>query len=101
VSALSPARVAAWLLAPAAFGCAAPPTERECVALCDHYAELLAGVNLPGATAADVDRIKARARAEARRRDPDLGDCRRRISRRALECALGAPSVDAVERCLL
>ena len=101
VPALNPARVVAWLLAPAAIGCTPPPTEQECLALCDHYAELLAGVNLPGATAADVERIKSAARAEVRRRDPDLGDCRRRISRRALKCALGAPSVDAIERCLL
>jgi hypothetical protein len=98
---LSPARIVAWLLAPAAMGCTPALTEQECLALSDHYTELLVGVNLPGATAEDVERIKAAAHAETRRRDPDLLDCRRRMSRRALECALHAPSVDEIERCLL
>jgi hypothetical protein len=101
VPALRPVRIAAYLLAPAAIGCAPAPTAEECVALSDHYASLLARVNLPGATVADVERFQAAARVEARRRDPGFENCRRRVSRRALECAMHAPSVDEIERCLL
>ncbi len=80
-------------------GCS-PPTDSECLALSDHYAELLAATALPQATPADLERLKTAARSEARRRDPGLRDCRRRVSRRALTCALRASTVDDVERCL-
>ena len=81
-------------------GCAEPPTPAECERMLDHYTELLVRSDRPGAKAAEREKLKAEARSKASR-DPEFGRCGKQVSRRQLECALGAPDVDAMERCLL
>jgi hypothetical protein len=81
--------------------CARPPTDEECLELIEHYAELLTRANAAETPSGEVERIKSQARAEALRTDPGLGDCRRKVSRRALKCAFLASTVDDIERCLL
>ncbi len=83
-----------------AFGCAEPPTQAECERMLDHYTELLVRSDRPQAKAAEREKLKAEARSKASR-DPEFGRCSQRVSRRQLDCALGASDVDAMERCLL
>lgn len=96
----------AWalLLAPTSFlsGCGKRPSEAECRRLLDHYVALLTREEWREAAPEDV----ARKQFEARRlvdRDPhfEFDRCMAKVNRRQFDCALGAPTVDAVERCLL
>jgi hypothetical protein len=81
-------------------GCGRPPTNDECNQLLDHYTELLAHSKNPELPDPEVERLKAEARQRASE-DPEFGRCGAKISRRQWECAMHAPSVDEVERCLL
>jgi hypothetical protein len=101
VSALNLARLGTVATVIAVSNCARPPSEQECLELLGHYAELLSQTNRPEAPNEEVERIKSQARARALRADPGLVDCRRKVSRSALSCALLAPTVDEIERCLL
>lgn len=83
-----------------ASACSKPPTPEECDALLDHYVELLVSSDRPGTTAADLHKLMLQARDKAKI-DPEFAACSARVSRRALECALNAPSADVLEQCLL
>ncbi|HVU02618.1 MAG TPA: hypothetical protein VHE30_12740 [Polyangiaceae bacterium] len=90
------------LACPIAAACARPLDERECERLLDHYTELLVKEEDPTATPEHV----AQALEDARRlaaTDPrfEMSACPRKIGRKSFECAMAAPSVDAVERCLI
>lgn len=84
----------------ALLGCAEPLTEAECVRMLDRYTELLIRSDRANAKAAEREKLKAEARAKASR-DPEFQRCPEAVSRRQYECAIDAPDVDGMERCLL
>jgi hypothetical protein len=90
------------LCALAVAGCAKPLREEECVSLVDRYTALLLKEEKPAAAPAEVARAQTAAR-DLLRREPrfQLATCSRRIQRSSFECAMQAPSVDEMERCLV
>jgi hypothetical protein len=91
-----------FVCAAASVACGRPVDDRECRALLDRYTEFLVREENPGATPARVAHDQEAARTAALR-DPkfEFSECSRRVSRRAYECAMNAPNVDAMERCLI
>lgn len=85
-----------------ALACQSGRTPEQCELLLDRYTELLVKQENP-----KVGDLELRARKEAARRlaatDPsfEFASCQARVSRRQYECAMAAPTVDTVERCLL
>ena len=97
-----PASAAASFLGIGLGACAEPATEAECVRLLDHYTERLVVEETPAATAEQIAEKQAAARKLARSDSRfGFGDCPRRVSRGSYQCAIDAPSVDAIERCLV
>jgi hypothetical protein len=99
----SAARLAALLLAcgiSVLSACGKPPSHEECNALLDHYVELLVSSDRPGTTATELHKLQIQARQKAVS-DPEFGECSQRVSRRAYDCAMTAPSADKLEQCLL
>ncbi len=92
----------AWVCVTAALaaGCGRHIEDHECLALLDHYTELLVRSDRPTAGAAERARLKAEARAKAQR-DPEFLRCSSAVSRAQFECAMSAHDVDSMERCLL
>ena len=86
---------AVWLSA-----CGKPPSHDECDALLDHYVELLVNSDRPGTNAGELHKLQLQARQRAVS-DPEFGDCPKRVSRRAYDCAMSAPNADKLEQCLL
>ena len=80
--------------------CGKPPSHVECDALLDHYVELLVHSDRPGTSASELHKLQNQARQKAAG-DPEFGECTRRVSRRAYECAMSAPDADKLEQCLL
>ena len=81
-------------------GCGRRPSPDECAALLDHYVELLVNSDRPGTNAAELHKLQLQARDKARE-DPEFGACTERVSRRELDCAMGASNADLLEQCLL
>ena len=74
----------------------------ECTRLLDHYTELLIRQERPEASPEQVARKQEEARALGRRETLfEVGECEKHVSRRQYECAMAAPTVDDVERCLV
>ncbi len=97
------ARLAVTLFASSAMlmsACGKPPSHDECDALLDHYVELLVNSDRPGTNAGELHKLQLQARQRAVG-DPEFGECQKRVSRRAYECAMGAPNADKLEQCLL
>ena len=97
------ARLAVTLLACGALlssACSKPPSHDECDALLDHYVELLVSSDRPGTSAGELHKLQLQARQKAVG-DPAFGECSQRVSRRAYDCAMSAPSADKLEQCLL
>lgn len=80
--------------------CGKPPTSEECNALLEHYVELLVNSDRPGTSAAELQKLQSQAREKAKA-DAEFRACSGRVSRRAFDCAMGAPNVDILEQCLL
>lgn len=80
--------------------CGKPLDPDECNQLLDHYTELLVRQQRRGVSDDEVERLKASARLRAAGSE-DFARCNSKVSRRQWECAMKAPSVDEVERCLL
>lgn len=80
--------------------CAEPLSNDECRQLLDHYTSLLVRQRDRGASDETLERARADAREKAAA-DPDFRQCSAKVSRRQWSCAMNAPSVDEVERCLL
>jgi hypothetical protein len=80
--------------------CGKPPTADECQALLEHYVELLVSSDRPGTSAAELQKLQLQAREKAKG-DPEFRACSERVSRRAFDCAMSAPSADILEQCLL
>lgn len=95
-------RAATPLLGVLALGCGKALSEDECHALLDRYTELLARSQNAQIPAQRVSELQGRAR-EIAKNDPayEFADCSQRVSRRDFECAMQAPSVDELERCLI
>lgn len=80
-------------------GCSRRATKAECDAVLDHYVEMLVREQNPefGVDALRSQTEIARARAAA---DPTFSDCPRQIRITDVRCALEAPNVDSLEKCL-
>ena len=88
------------VLASALAACARGPTPDECNQLLDHYTELLVKQEKRDASEDEVARAQREARAKSAT-DRSFAQCGNKVSRRQWACAMKAPSVDDVERCLL
>jgi hypothetical protein len=80
-------------------GCGKRVAAEECTALLDRYVEKLVGSDRPGLTAGDLVRLQAEARSTAQT-DPSFRDCPKVVSRRQMDCAMRAETVDRMEICL-
>lgn len=82
--------------------CQKPLDALECRRLLDRYAELLVREEEPTATPERVAQVLEQARRVAAQ-DPrfEMAECPSRVPRRSFECAMNAPSVDTIERCLV
>ena len=83
-------------------GCGRPVAEEECRTLIERYTELLLKEEEPGASPERVARVQTEARTLAEKNPAfELSSCTKKVSRSGYECAMHAPSVDAIERCLV
>lgn len=89
--------LAAWGLVLCA--CGRPVSDAECLELLDRYTTLLSRADDPKLTEAELATRRAEARAITSA-VPFGARCQRHVSRRGFECAMRAPSVDEIERCL-
>jgi hypothetical protein len=80
-------------------GCTRRATTAECNALLDRYVELLVRQENPDAREIDIAKAKDLARARVAR-DKDFSHCTRDVSKRDVSCALAAPNVDELEKCM-
>jgi hypothetical protein len=82
--------------------CQRPLEDTECKKLLDRYTEFLVREEDPTATPERVAHALEEARIAAER-DPrfEMARCPRRVPRRGFDCAMKAPSVDAIEQCLV
>jgi hypothetical protein len=82
--------------------CQKPLEIVECRRLLDRYTEMLVREEEPTATPERIAHALEQARRAA---DKDvrfeMAECPRRVPRRSFVCAMSAPSVDAIERCLV
>jgi hypothetical protein len=103
VSALSPARFRAALVAGVVLACLPAckqkATPAQCDQLLERYASLVVLERFPDAGA---DRIKAEQEHEKSeaRNDDAFKNCSSEVSRAELDCAMRAPTADAFEKCL-
>ena len=83
-------------------GCSKPLSEDECDRLLDHYTEHLLRSEHRQVTPEVIVAKQAEARDLARS-DPhfEFYSCADEVSREQFECAILAPSIDAIERCLV
>ncbi len=93
-------RLCGAVLAVSLCGCSAPLSAPECNELLDRYTEKLVQQKNDEASSESVFRMQREARARASR-DPEFAQCANKVSRRGWECAMKAPTVDEMERCLL
>ena len=80
--------------------CGKAPSPDECNQLLDHYVELLVSSDRPGTNAGELHKLQLQARQQATL-DPAFAECKSRVSRHALECAMAATNADKLEQCLL
>jgi hypothetical protein len=80
--------------------CSEPLTPDECSQLLDKYTQLL--VRQKNAAVTEEELVKARRDARSKAAaSRDFSKCGTKLSRRQYRCAMSAPSVDEMERCLL
>jgi len=75
------------------------PGEEQCTALLDRYLEQTARVRRPAAHAGAVASGSRPARVAAARL-ADVAACQQQLTEAQVRCALRAPHLDALERCL-
>lgn len=97
-----PQRVRVAALGLLVTSCGKTLSNEDCTTLLDRYTELLAKSQNAQIPAQRITDLQERAR-ELAQRDPhyEFADCVNRVSRRNFECAMQAPSVDEMERCLI
>lgn len=82
--------------------CSQPLSEPDCDALLNHYTERLLREERPEITNIELAKKQEAARRLVRVAPRfEFARCAELVSRKQLECALGAPSVDSIERCLM
>jgi hypothetical protein len=83
-------------------GCDRKLDRTECLKLLDRYTELLVKDEEPEALPERIAQAQARARATAHKDTRfDFSSCSSHVTRKEFECAMNAPTVDEVERCLV
>jgi len=83
-------------------GCSKPLSENDCDRLLDHYTEHLLRSERPGVTAQTIAEKQTAARALVRADAKfEFANCAQAVSRAQFDCAISAPSVDAIEKCLV
>jgi hypothetical protein len=82
--------------------CGQPLSETDCYSLLDRYTELLLKSQDPKMPAHRIGELQQRAR-EIATNEPvyEFSACAKKVSRRNFDCAMAAPSVDEMERCLI
>ena len=91
--------VAAVLVAVAAGACKPKATPAQCDRLIERYAELVVREAHPDASAEIVKGAQEQVKVEARG-DDAFKNCPSEVSRAEFDCAMAAPTADAVEKCL-
>lgn len=74
-------------------------TSAQCDALVDRYAQLVVTEKMPDAGPATIKAEQDRERGEARG-DDAFKNCTSEVSRAEFDCAMHAPTADALEKCL-
>ena len=92
--------LAVFLGAAGSTGCGKAPSREECDLLVVGAVELLVNSDRPGTSAAELQKLQLVAREKAKA-DPEFATCTERVSRRAFDCAMSAPTADVLEQCLL
>ena len=87
------------LFALGAAGCKKKVTQAQCDALLDRYATLVVTAKLKDAPPETVKTEQARERDEAKN-DDDFKNCTNEVSTEDFACAMGAPTAEAIEKCL-
>jgi hypothetical protein len=82
-----------------ASSCKPKITPSQCDALVDRYAQLVVTEKLPDAGQATIKAEQERERSEARG-DDAFKNCTSEVSRAEFDCAMRAPTADALEKCL-
>ncbi len=94
---------AAWLAASVGLicvpGCRQKITSAQCDALVGRYAELVVRDQMPEAATEIVRSEQRRVREEAAG-DEGFRNCTTEVGPREFECAMAAPTPDAIEKCL-
>lgn len=82
-------------------GCGRPLDEQECGLLLDRYTEKLILNEQPHAPVQFIHEKQREARSLAKRESQyEFDACASKVSRRQYQCAMQAPDVDEIERCL-
>ncbi len=101
--ALSARAVARWaalaLLAGCAVGCKPKASATQCDQLLDRYAQLVVTEHFADASADQIKAERDREKSEARG-DDAFKNCSSEVSQAEFECAMRAPTADALEKCL-
>lgn len=79
--------------------CRPKVTAAQCDALVDRYAQLVVTEKMPDAGADTIKAEQERERGEARG-DDAFKNCTSEVSRTEFDCAMRAPTADALEKCL-
>lgn len=85
-----------------ASSCSKRVSEQECELLLDHYTEHLLRNENPHVAPHTIARKQAEARSLAKSDESfEFHSCSDSVSREQFECAIIAPSIDAIEKCLV
>jgi hypothetical protein len=79
--------------------CKPKATQAQCDQLIERYAELVVKARFPNASAEVIKTEQEREKSEARG-DDAFKNCPSEVSRAEFDCAMGATTADAFEKCL-
>jgi hypothetical protein len=82
-----------------AAGCKPKASASECDQLLERYAQLVVTARFADAGAEQIKTEREREKSEARG-DDAFKNCSSEVSHAEFECAMSAPSADALEKCL-
>jgi hypothetical protein len=74
-------------------------TQAQCNAIVDRYVDLTVHAEAPDASVAEVSALKEKVR-EMAETDEDFRSCATHVESAQYDCAMRAPSADAIEKCL-
>ncbi len=93
------ATAVAWLALGCCVGCKAKASVSQCDQLLDRYALLVVSERTADASAEQIKAERDREKSEARG-DDAFKNCSSEVSQVEFECAMRAPTADALEKCL-